>query len=105
MYRLMPTVGSWHQDLETGYVFEVVAVDDATGTIEIQFIDGEVDEYDLESWSELQLVPAAEPEDWCAAYEMNREDRIESDFIQRPENWSGPLAEIEPPLTLSWAEI
>ncbi len=40
MKMLSPVVGGWYKDLETGTLFEVVAWDTATLTIETQYLDG-----------------------------------------------------------------
>ena len=48
-----PLLGNWYQDLETQQIFKVVAVDEAAETIEtveIQYLGGEISEFDLESW-------------------------------------------------------
>ena len=61
MARIRPSVGSWYQDTELGSIFEVVAFDEEEETVEIQHLDGEVEEYDLDSWRELALTPVAPP--------------------------------------------
>jgi len=98
MNTLAPEVSSWYQDAVSGSLFEVVAIDDASGTIEIQMIDGEVGEYDTATWQSLYLAPAEAPEDWRSPYELNTEDQIYSDQTVVPENFSGALSAIEPEL-------
>ncbi len=68
MAKLFPNIGSWYQDALSSQVFEVVAVDEDQGTIEVQFIDGDIGEYELEVWGQLNLVAAAAPEDANAGY-------------------------------------
>ncbi len=104
MHHLLPSVGGWFQDLETGVIFEVVAVDPVQETVEIQFRDGDVDEYDLDTWNGLMLQSLGEPQDWRDAYELDREDHLAVEDIPLLENWSGPLNDIEPPDFLAWAE-
>jgi CHAT domain/Family of unknown function (DUF6763) len=70
-----PLLGDWYQDLETQQIFKVVAVDEAAETVEIQYLAGEIAEFDLESWygSEFELAPP--PEDWSAPFdEMETDD-------------------------------
>ncbi len=93
-----PEVSCWYQDVTNGSLFEVVAIDDASDTIEIQMIDGEVGEYDAATWQTLYLAPAEAPEDWRSPYELNIEDQIYSDQTVVPENFSGALSAIEPEL-------
>ena len=105
MHHLLPSVGGWFQDLETGVIFEVVAVDPLQETVEVQFRDGELDEYDLDTWSSLTLQSLAEPKDWRDAFELDREDRLAFEDCPPLENWSGPLNDIEPPAFPGWSEI
>lgn len=93
---LPPEVSAWYQDLISGNLFEVVAIDDHSGTIEYQLVDGEVGEYDTSTWKLLYLCAAEPPEDWRNPYELNAEDKVYSDQTLVPENWSGVLNEIEP---------
>lgn len=98
MNSLVPEVSAWFQDVVSGSLFEVVAIDEAGGTIEIQMIDGEVGEYDIATWKQLYLAPAEAPEDWRSPYELTLEDRLDSDSTFIPENFSGVLSEYEPDL-------
>ena len=98
MNNLLPEVGAWYQDITSGSLFEVVAIDEEGGTIEYQMVDGEVGEYDINSWQQLYLLQAEPPEDWRSPYELNSEDREYSDQTMVPENWSGALSDIEPDL-------
>lgn len=93
-----PEVSAWYQDLVSGSLFEVVAIDEASGTIEIQMVDGEVGEYDTATWRQLYLTPAEAPEDWRSPYEINLEDNNYSDQTLVPENFSGALSDVEPDL-------
>ena len=98
MNDLMPEVAAWYQDVVSGSLFEVVAIDEASGTIEYQLIDGEVGEYENSSWKDLYLSPAVAPEDWRSPYELNNEDKAYNDQTMVPENFSGALSDIEPEL-------
>jgi hypothetical protein len=59
-------------------LFEVVALDDDDGTIEIQYFDGTVEEMDIEDW-ETQwedggLEAAEAPEDWSGSVDVEATD-------------------------------
>lgn len=96
MRTLAPQVGNWYKDIQQGNMFEVVAYDHRSKTIEAQLIDGEICEYDLDSWRQLLLESIEEPEDWRAGYSLSNEDGIDdSDSSYRPEDWSGALNRIE----------
>lgn len=96
MKRLGPTVGTWYKDVQTGATFEVVAWDPQALLVETQHIDGEVSEYDLDSWRELLLVTVEEPEDWRNPFELDTAESIDPDLPFHPEDWSGPVSGIEP---------
>ena len=87
MNNLVPEVSAWYQDVVSGNLFEVVAYDEDSGTIEYQLIDGEVGEYDTIIWKQLYLAAAEAPEDWRSPFELNSEDKIYSDQTMVPENW------------------
>ena len=68
-----PSVGDWYQSIE-GDTLEVVAYDPDEETIEVQFYDGTVEEYDLDTWEELELRPAEPPEDWSGSLDLASDD-------------------------------
>ena len=55
MAVLVPVIGHWFRR-PNGTLFEVVAVDEDGGTIEIQQFDGTIDEFDFESWPDMLLI-------------------------------------------------
>jgi len=95
MSKYIPSVGSWFKEVQQGLIFEVVAFDEANQTVETQLIDGEVSEFDMDSWGELALQPIEEPEDWRNAYELSQEDYLDPDATIVPEEWNNPIHSIE----------
>ena len=89
MSRVRPEVGAWYQTPEGDYL-EVVASDPDEGTIEVQFYDGSVTEYDRDSWGELAPLRAEPPEDWAGSLDVTRDDygadldRPVSDYLGNP---------------------
>ena len=61
--RLMPEVGCWYRDRQDGHLFQVVALDEHDGTVEMQDLDGDIDELEMDSWFDMSLDIAAAPED------------------------------------------
>lgn len=98
MKQLAPEVSKWYTDAVNNSMFEVVAIDENSDTIEIQYIDGEVGEFDSKTWKSLILKPAAQAEDWRSPYEVSSEDELYSDNPFVPDDWSGPLSRLEPDL-------
>ena len=68
---LTPQRGHWYKRSDLNTLFEVVAIDDDDGTIEVQYFGGEIEELDLNSWQLLELTQAAPPEDWSGALEVD----------------------------------
>lgn len=99
MKMLNPEVGRWYQDIQTSALFEIVAWDPSAHTIETQYLDGEVSEYDLDAWREMLLVKAEAPEDWRAPFELDDGDGLDPDLPFHPEDWNNPLNSIEPEFT------
>lgn len=95
MRNNIPGVGCWFKEHQQDVIFEVVAVDEESQTIETQLIDGEISEYDLDSWAELDLQSIEEPEDWRNAYELSQEDSLNPDDTIVPESWDSPINLIE----------
>jgi len=96
MKILNPTVGQWYKDRQTKALFEVVAWDTHSLTIEAQYLDGEITEYDLDAWRELLLEAVEPPEDWRTPFELDNEDSLDPDLPYHPEDWRNPLSFIEP---------
>lgn len=95
-HNVYPDIGGWYADEEYQHIFEVVASDDKDAYVEIQYFAGEIEELDMETWYELDLKKIPAPEDCSGPYELSKEDLGYSDETIHPEDWSGPLCEIEP---------
>ncbi|MGD9841436.1 MAG: DUF6763 family protein [Steroidobacteraceae bacterium] len=68
-----PIVGDWYQDRE-GELFEVVALDADDHTIEVQYFDGTLEEFDGDDWIALLPREAEAPEDWTGPLDVEPED-------------------------------
>ena len=90
MTLAIPAIGEWYR-APGGLTFEVVAVDDEDGTIDIQHYDGTVEELDFDAWEESEFVATDPPEDYAGSLDIEREDYgLELDQgIGR--DWSDPL--------------
>jgi len=59
-----PVIDSWYRDTETGKDFEVIGFDEEEGSIEIQHLDGTLEDLDLDTWHTLSLQPIEAPTVW-----------------------------------------
>lgn len=100
MASQVPVIGAWYQDATEDQIFEVVAVDDDTASVEIQYVDGEVSEFDFETWQQMLLLSAKPPEDWRVSYELSDEDRSITDDVFVPDKCSDPLSDLDFDTTL-----
>ncbi|MGR8940947.1 MAG: DUF6763 family protein [Gammaproteobacteria bacterium] len=71
-----PIVGNWYKDLENNLTFKVINIEEGEDSIEVQYLDGDIGEYDYESWYNSTFDYIEEPEDWSAPF-----DDLESDDL------------------------
>ena len=86
-----PEKGQWYEDLDREDSFRVLNVDPDLATVRIQWLDGEVEDLDVDEWHELDLELAAEPEGWVdedAEEEEEEEDEDDwDDEDDEDEDW------------------
>ena len=51
MASQIPSVGQWYRDMATNQFIEIIAVDEYSSVISIQYENAEIDELDLASWN------------------------------------------------------
>lgn len=66
MHDAPPMIGSWYETDE-GLTFKVIGLDDANGTIDIQYLNGRVETITPEIWSEMALIEVEPLEEWRAS--------------------------------------
>lgn len=68
-----PVIDQWYKDVENNLTFKVVALEESDDSIEVQYSNGDIGEYDNDSWYNSTF-----------------------DFIEDPEDWSAPFDDLEP---------
>jgi hypothetical protein len=63
-----PIIESWYKDVENSLIFKIVAIDEKDDTIEVQYLNGDIGEYDKDSWYNSTFDYIEAPEDWSAPY-------------------------------------
>lgn len=87
-----PIVGQWYSHLDKGQEFVVVAVDE--DTVEIQNFDGNIEEIEVNDWYEIELELIEPPEDWTGPLDdVERDDLGLDDDTMQAEDWDAPLGE------------
>jgi hypothetical protein len=71
-----PVPGQWYENLEEEESFRVLSVDEDSELLEIEYLDGDIEEIDLETWHEMDLERIEEPEGWS---ESDDEDESEEE--------------------------
>lgn len=86
-------VGDWYQAASIGEeAFEIVAVDVENEVVLVQHFDGTLEEFDFDAWMELGARPAAPPEDYSGAIDLDKRDAVpDNDLASGGERWEDPL--------------
>ena len=77
-----PVKGQWYENVEEEETFRVLTVDEDAELVEIEYLDGDIEELDIDAWHEMDLERIAEPEGWVApeaAAEGDDDDDEEED--------------------------
>ena len=69
-----PVPGQWYENVEEEESFRVLSVDEDSERLEIEYLDGDIEELDLETWREMDLERIAEPEGWSESDDEDAED-------------------------------
>jgi len=91
----IPNVGEWYQSIYSD-PFRVVAVDEETETLDVQFIDGDVEELEFDTLKELHLRSIGPPEDWPGPFDdLDPDDLGYSDQMHQPAGMGEFLMNVE----------
>jgi hypothetical protein len=86
-----PVAGKWYRDLEEDESFQVLSVDEDQELVEIQHLDGDIEELDLDTWAELDLEPTEEPEGWSGSgdddEDFDEDEDLDDDEEDDDEDW------------------
>ena len=80
-----PVVGQWYENLEEEESFRVLSVDEDSELVEIEYLDGDIEEIDLEAWHEMDLEHTQEPEGWAESQEEDDDEEEEDE--DEDEDW------------------
>ena len=80
-----PTVGQWYENIDDNENFRVLSVDEDAELVEIEYLDGDIEEMDLDTWQELDLEMIATPEGWSDDDVDDEEEEEEED--EEDEDW------------------
>jgi hypothetical protein len=69
-----PVPGQWYENLEEEEPFRVLTMDEDSELVEIEYLDGDIEEIDLETWHEMDLELTTEPEGWAESQAEEDDD-------------------------------
>ena len=84
-----PVKGQWYENVEEDETFRVLSVDEDAELVEIEYLDGDIEELDIDAWHEMDLERIAEPEGWVApeAAADDEEDEEEEEDDDEDDDW------------------
>lgn len=83
-----PAVGQWYENIDENESFRVLSVDEDAELVELEYLDGDIEEIDLETWHELDLDKIDEPEGWAgSAEDEDDEEEEEEEKDDLDETW------------------
>jgi Family of unknown function (DUF6763) len=80
-----PVPGQWYENLEDEESFRVLTVDEDSELVEIEYLDGEIEEIDLETWHEMDLEQTDEPEGWAESEDEDEDE--DEDEEEEEDDW------------------
>lgn len=75
-----PVPGQWYEDLDENEIFKVLVLDPDAETVQVQYEDGDTEVIDLDTWHELDLEKATQPEGWSDDVATDDEDDEDEDW-------------------------
>lgn len=89
-----PIVTTWYKHLDKGQTFQVVAIDDSEKLIEIQYVDGDIEEIDIDDWCLMELERIESPEDISGALDVSEIDSLGTSITDTsPSDWDASAQE------------
>jgi hypothetical protein len=83
-----PVAGQWYENVEEDDSFRVLSVDPDAELVEIEYLDGDIEEIDLDTWHEMDLERIEEPEGWASEDDEDEdEDEDEEEDEDEDDDW------------------
>ncbi len=86
-----PVKGQWYENVGEDETFRVLSVDEDAELVEIEYLDGDIEEMDLDAWHEMDLERIAEPEGWAdeaaEGEEKDEEEEEDDDEDDDDDDW------------------
>ena len=82
-----PVPSQWYENVEEEESFRVLSVDEDSELVEIEYLDGDIEEIDIEAWHEMDLEKIAEPEGWSESDDEDADEDEEWEEDEDEDDW------------------
>ena len=82
-----PVVGQWYENIDENESFRVLSVDEDAELIEIEYLDGDIEEIDVDTWAEFDLDKIEQPEGWSGAEIGADDDDDDEEEEEEDDDW------------------
>ena len=82
-----PVPSQWYENVEEEESFRVLSVDEDSELIEIEYLDGDIEELDLEAWHEMDLEKIAQPEGWSESDDEDADEDEDEEDDEDEDDW------------------
>jgi len=93
--NIFPRESEWYKDY-LGRLMQVILNNEEKDYIEVQLFEGEIAEFDLDSWNQLDMERAEAPQDWSGPFDdLVADDMGNTEKPMHLTEWNGPADEME----------
>ena len=82
-----PVPSQWYENVEEEESFRVLSVNEDSDLVEIEYLDGDIEEIDIEAWHEMDLEKIAEPEGWSESDDEDADEDEEWEEDEDEDDW------------------
>ena len=82
-----PVPSQWYENVEEEESFRVLSVNEDSELIEIEYLDGDIEELDLEAWHEMDLEKIAQPEGWSESDDEDVDEDEDEEDDEDEDDW------------------
>jgi hypothetical protein len=82
-----PVKGQWYENVEEDETFRVLSVDEDAELVEIEYLDGDIEELDIDAWHEMDLERIAEPEGWAGGDDEKEDEEEDDEEDDEDDDW------------------
>lgn len=75
-----PAVGQWYENVDDQESFRVLSIDEDSELVEVEYLNGDVEEIDMDTWAEFNLERIEQPEGWSGEDLADDDDDEDDDW-------------------------